>query len=300
MKIASTGVVIVALLSAGGCMRGQKQANSPEGGSATGAEAGVPTATTRPESGQPLDNIERADRLLGEQVLTVDHLHSGKIDDFVIDQDSGRILYAVVGIGGVLGIGETRVAVPPALFIEAKNGTVQIDVDKTKLTRAPQVPSDVEKRPTADFLGKAYGYFGQQAWWQGPATAAASFNSARTASELQGMSVQNHAGQDIGKVQNVVLDVPAGKEVYLVISPSSDMSLGNNLYALPPGVVKFSTDQKTLVADITREKLGNAPHFANEDWSELSNTAWAQKVYQYYGQAGALPNGALQPTGRAK
>ena len=86
--------------------------------------------------------------------------------------------------------------------------------------------------------------------------------------------------------------------MYLGISPSTDMSLGNNLYALPPGVVKFSPDNKTLVADITREKLANAPHFAKDDWSELSNTAWAQKVYAYYGQSPVFQGGTLQPTGR--
>ena len=76
------------------------------------------------------------------------------------------------------------------------------------------------------------------------------------------------------------------------------MSLGDNYYALPPGALKFSTDQKTLVADITREKLSNAPHFAKNEWSELSNSAWAQKVYAYFGQAGSLAGVTLEPTGR--
>ncbi len=298
MRIANTSVILLAMLTATSCMRSQKQANNPQGGAATEASSSAPQATTPPESEQPLNNVERADQLIGEQVLTSDHLRTGKIDDFVIDQDSGRILYAIVGIGGVLGVGETRVAVPPTLFIEAKKGTVQVNVDKHKLTRAPQVPNDMEKRPTSDFLSNVYGYFGQKATWQGPTSAAASFNSARTTSQLKGMTVQNNSHQDVGKVETVVLSVPTGREMYLIISPSTDMSLGNNYYALPPGAVKFSTDQKTLVADITREKLANGPHFAKDDWSELSNTAWAHKVYQYYGQMPAFEGSTLQPTGR--
>jgi len=112
------------------------------------------------------------------------------------------------------------------------------------------------------------------------------------------MKVQNNAHQDIGKVQNLVLNVPAGRELYVIISPSSDMNLGDNLYALPPTALKLSPDQKMLVADVTREKLSNAPHFAKDDWSELSNKAWAQKVYQYYSQPAAFLEGQIQPTGR--
>jgi len=72
----------------------------------------------------------------------------------------------------------------------------------------------------------------------------ASFNSARKATELIGMKVLNNNHQDIGKVQQIVLDVPAGRELYVIISPSSDMSLGNNYYALPPRAVRLTTDQK--------------------------------------------------------
>lgn len=298
MKIVNIGTILLALLTAAGCMRNQRQTNPSAGGGATDTGTTVAQAATPPEADQPLSNVERADQLIGEQVLTSDHLRSGKIDDFVIDQDSGRILYAIVGIGGVLGVGETRVAVPPTLFTEAKKGTVQVNVDKHKLARAPQVPSDIDKHPTEDFLNNTYGYFGQKPAWQGPSSTAASFNGARRASDLKGMTVQNNARQDIGKVETVVLNVPAGKEMYLIISPSPDMSLGNNLYALPPQAVKFNTDQKALVADIMREKLTNAPHFAKDDWSELSNTAWAHKVYQYYGQSPNFQGTTLQPTGR--
>ena len=209
MRIKHIGVILAAMLSANGCMRHEQQANNPQDGSAGQTGTGTAQATTPPESGQPLNNLERANQLIGEQVLTADHLNTGKLDDFVIDQDSGRVLYAIVGIGGVLGVGETRLAVPPGVFIEAKKGAVQINADKNKLTNAPQIPPDIEKRPTADFLSKDYGYFGQKASWQGPSTAAASFNGARTASELRRMTVQNNTGQALGKIENVVLNVPA-------------------------------------------------------------------------------------------
>jgi hypothetical protein len=74
------------------------------------------------------------------------------------------------------------------------------------------------------------------------------------------------------------------------------MNLGNNYYAIPPKALQLSPDQKALVADLSREKFSNAPHFAKDNWSELSNTAWAQKDYQYFGQA--FRSEGLVPTGR--
>jgi len=108
----------------------------------------------------------------------------------------------------------------------------------------------------------------------------------------------NNAQQDIGKIETIVLNVPAGREMYAVLAPASDMNLGNDYYAIPPKSLKLSTDQKTLVADVTREKLSNAPHFAKDDWSHLSDTAWAHKVYEYYGQPASFQTRDIQPTGR--
>jgi sporulation protein YlmC with PRC-barrel domain len=300
MKLANGTAILLSMLTTAGCMRSQRQADLPQGGTAGIVNSTRAQATAPPEADQALNRVERADKLIGEEVLTSDHLKTGKIDNFVIDQDSGQILYAIVGIGGVLGVGETRVAVPPTLFIEAKKGNVELNVDKHKLTRAPQVDRAVDKAPQADFLNRVYGYYGQPATWnQTSAAPSAAFNSARTATQVTGMTVQNSAHLDIGKVETVVLNVPAGRELYVVVAPSSDMNLGNNYYALPPKALKLSTDQKTLVTDLSRDKLANAPHFTKDDWSELSNTAWAQRVYQYYGQPASFSNGPLQPTGRS-
>jgi sporulation protein YlmC with PRC-barrel domain len=176
---------------------------------------------------------------------------------------------------------------------------VQLNVDKAKLARAPQVTRDVGKESKADYLSNVYGYYGQTPSWQHTTgSAAPSLSNARRVSELDGMKVVNNAQQTIGKIETIALDVRKGRELFVVISPSSDLNLGNNYYALPPQALKLNADAKALVTDVTREKLSSAPHFAKDDWSELSDMAWAQKVYQYYGQPSTFQTGELQPTGR--
>jgi sporulation protein YlmC with PRC-barrel domain len=139
----------------------QGAATSPEFSPTTGHATTTQAAAQPPMTERTLNNVERADKLIGETVLTSDHQRAGKLEDFVVDQDTGNILYAIVGIGGVLGVGETRVAVPAALFTEARKGSVQLNVDKNKLSRAPQVTRDVGKEINADYLSNVYGYYGQ-------------------------------------------------------------------------------------------------------------------------------------------
>ncbi|HZR17291.1 MAG TPA: PRC-barrel domain-containing protein [Verrucomicrobiae bacterium] len=304
MNVRNTTLAALSFVLAAGCMHNRQQADFQQGGSSPPEFAGTTTAQAsapaQPDQAAP-DSVERADKLIGEPVLSSDQQRTGKIDDFVLDQDSGRILYAVIGIGGVLGVGETRVAVPPGAFTQAKKGDVRLKVDKHKVTQAPQITRDLDQNLSTNLLNNVDGYFGQTPSWQPAAgSTTAWFKAVRKASELIGVAVLDKERQSIGKVQTLVLNVPRGRELFVVLAPGSELNLGNNYYALPPSAVKLAPDQKTLLADVTREKLANAPHFAKDNWPELSDTAWAQKVYQYYGQPATFETGTLQPTGRTQ
>ena len=67
----------------------------------------------------------------------------GEIDELLIEPDTGVVRFAVLSVGGFLGLGTTRVAVPwRALAItRQRDGTVTMVVDATKerLERAPRV-----------------------------------------------------------------------------------------------------------------------------------------------------------------
>ena len=67
----------------------------------------------------------------------------GKIDDFVMHLDSGKIAYAVLSFGGVLGIGNKLFAVPwNALSMNINNNEFILDVPKEKLKSAPGFDKD--------------------------------------------------------------------------------------------------------------------------------------------------------------
>jgi sporulation protein YlmC with PRC-barrel domain len=262
-------------------------------------------------SGKRLGQVERANKLIGREVIGSDNEKLGKIDNLIVDLESGHILYAVIGSGGVASIGEKKFAVAPGIFTEMPPTTeskkpferstdLHANIDKAKLSSAPQFTREIEKEgefSRADFVNQVYQHCGQTAWWQGAASAG-EFRCVHKTSDLIGMKIKNATDQPMGKVDNVAVDLPAGRVVYVILSPDSSLNLGSELYALPPGALTLSTDKKTLTSDISQEKLAGAPHFAKDNWPTLSNSAWGSQVYQYYGkQAYFESGGKLQPTG---
>ena len=100
--------------------------------------------STTSSSDKSFGQIERANKLIGKTVYSSDNQKLGKIDNFVVDLESGRIIYAVVGTG-VLGVGGKDYAVSPGTFTDVRGDTIHINVDKQKFTGAPEFTKDIDK-----------------------------------------------------------------------------------------------------------------------------------------------------------
>jgi sporulation protein YlmC with PRC-barrel domain len=256
--------------------------------------------TTKTVDDKAIGEVERANKLVGKEIRSSDNQKLGKIDNVVVDLESGRILYVIVGSGGVLGAGEKKHAVAPGLFTESRGNSLRLNVDKAKFDSSPEFTRDIDKDPEiakADFVSKVYEFGGQNMWWKGSTPAnEGSFNNVHKVTELIGKKVVNVSDQDMGKVDNVILDLPAARVVYVIFSPDRDLKLGDNLYALPPNALTLSSDRKHLVSgDLSKEKLNGAPHFDKDNWPTLSDKALASQVYQYYGKQAYFDSG-IQPT----
>ncbi|HEY4257587.1 MAG TPA: PRC-barrel domain-containing protein, partial [Candidatus Udaeobacter sp.] len=69
----------------------------------------------------------------GARVINFQNQDVGEIDELLIEPDTGQIRFAVVSVGGFLGLGSTRVAVPwQALQITRESGRVRYMLDATK------------------------------------------------------------------------------------------------------------------------------------------------------------------------
>lgn len=97
---------------------------------------------TRDSSG-PGPEVMAADTLEGDRVINARGETLGKIRDIMIDVQTGRVAYAVLSVGGVMGIADKLHAIPwQALVLDADNKCFVLDVEKDRLDNAPGFDKD--------------------------------------------------------------------------------------------------------------------------------------------------------------
>ncbi|CAG9932608.1 PRC-barrel domain-containing protein [Candidatus Nitrotoga arctica] len=81
--------------------------------------------------------------LIGNDVYNQIEEDLGDIKEIMLDMESGKIVYAVLSYGGILGIGEKLFAVPwGALTLDTPNKRFILNVEKDQLENAPGFDKD--------------------------------------------------------------------------------------------------------------------------------------------------------------
>lgn len=108
-----------------------------------------------------------ATSLIGTEVVNLKSESLGKLEDIMIDLDSGRIGYAVLSFGGILGIGNKLFAVPWAsLTVDQEREKLVMDADKELLKRAPGFDkNNWPKGPNGLWVREVYDFYGVEYQW---------------------------------------------------------------------------------------------------------------------------------------
>lgn len=105
------------------------------------------------------------------------------------------------------------------------------------------------------------------------------------ASTLAGDSVRNAAGDDLGNLNQIMIDIPSGRVAYAVLSFGGVLGMGSKLFAVPWNALTVDEDEKCLILDADKRTLENAPGFDKDNWPDMANTAWGSELSRYYGVA---------------
>jgi hypothetical protein len=91
----------------------------------------------------------------------------GEIHDVMIDKKTGKIAYAVMSFGGILGIGEDYHPLPwSTLKYDTRQGGYVVGIPKEQLEKAPTYGRD-ETPAWGDrsYEKKIHDYYGTQPYW---------------------------------------------------------------------------------------------------------------------------------------
>lgn len=103
-----------------------------------------------------------------------------------------------------------------------------------------------------------------------------------SADTMIGDDVVNAAGEDLGNLEEIMLDVESGRISYAVLSFGGFLGLGDKLFAIPWSALTLDTEQERFVLNVSRERLENAPGFDQDDWPDFTNREWGATIYAYY------------------
>ena len=105
-----------------------------------------------------------------------------------------------------------------------------------------------------------------------------------SANTLKGDSVKNRSNENLGNLHDIMIDLPSGRVAYAVLSFGGVLGVGNKLFAIPWSALTVDEDQKCLILDADKSKLENAPGFNKDNWPDMADRTWGERVYTYYGQ----------------
>jgi sporulation protein YlmC with PRC-barrel domain len=208
----------------------------------------------------------------------------GRVNDIVVDLKSGDVRYVAVQSGAVAGLGGKMHAVP-----------------WNAMTFRMGQPNDADARffvfdATKEQLDQAKGF--DTSHWPNIADAqwartAGSTNQPKTesapgerpnvayetvfrASKIDGMDVRNNANEDLGSIDEVMIDVTKGTVKYLILSHGTLLTGGNKLFAIPLSQITLAhANNETFVKfNVSQEQLANAPGFGSNRWPSTSDTWW--------------------------
>ena len=121
-----------------------------------------------------------ASEIKGTKVKNLQSQEIGDIDEVLIEPETGHVRFAVLNVGGFLGIGATKVAVPWIAFQITKEGNKPkyvLDATKERLEKAPKVAGKhYERLYTREEAEPVYVYWNitwvEPAPGEGPSTGA--------------------------------------------------------------------------------------------------------------------------------
>ena len=104
-----------------------------------------------------------------------------------------------------------------------------------------------------------------------------------SATSMIGDKVKNSAGDQLGGITEIMIDVHTGQVVYAVLSFGGFLGLGDKLFAIPWESLTIDTSDHTFILDVPKEVLQNAEGFDQDNWPNFADPEWSRRTYAHYG-----------------
>lgn len=184
----------------------------------------------------------------------------GEIKDAALDWANGRVAYAVLAHGGVLGIGEKKLAVPFGKVADLGDGKVRLSMTEEEL------------EATEGFDDSNWPRHANQRWADDDTSYVRQTDSSSSragriykASEIIGKTLHDEQGEEFGEIADVVIDASSGRIFNVIVDRDDEGRV------LVPFEVVDMNDDKPVLTLTQRELEEDGRTFARSSYRDADH-----------------------------
>lgn len=233
---------------------------------------------------------------IGTNVYGNDGEKIGDVNDLILSRADGRITYALVGRGGVLGVGEKVVPVPFNAFgWDTQKKAFTLPVNKDRMKEAPTLDkgewTSLNDSAKTDQFNR---YFSVQSDADNAddlsfrnefkSNLPADQRPLVRVSEVKGKKLMADDGRELGRVEELVYDSSTGRIAFAIVTFGGALGFGEDKVPVPWTMLDVNRDGRLVAVGLEKEKVRTAPRLSSRDGTELRDSAFASRLYAHYGK----------------
>lgn len=99
---------------------------------------------------------------------------------------------------------------------------------------------------------------------------------------LVDLRVRNTDGENLGHIEDVVIDLEDGKIDYALLSVGGFFDIGGRLFPIPWEAFETAPDGRSFILPVDKAALEEAPGFERDDWPNMEDPEWNKTVQDFY------------------
>jgi len=271
-NLQATGKVNAQTLAAMGIETGEMAQREQPSTTAAAQQAQTTAAATAqrdrdPQAQAGMGGTMRLSQLVGKEVRNAQGEDLGEISDVVIDVNNERVHYAILSFGGMLGMGEKKFAYPMrTLSVSPTAEQVVLNVPKERLERAPGFEEASEPSWGMDdpYRRDVDQYFGDMVKVEAQPN-----TLLRRASTLMDADVNDARGEDIGDIEDVIVNTADGSVKFAVVAFDPGWTEPERYTTVPLRAFQFTGENDEVALRLNQQQIGTAPGFQRDRWNEM-------------------------------
>jgi sporulation protein YlmC with PRC-barrel domain len=106
--------------------------------------------------------------------------------------------------------------------------------------------------------------------------------------DIIGLPVKNNKHEDLGKIDDLVIDMKTGEVRYAAIAYGGVAGIGSKLFAVPWQKMTFmfgepnKASSRHFMFDASKEHFENAPGFDSSHWPNVADPQWSASIDKHY------------------